>query len=123
DVMMNLGQIAELGGLGPYGLYEAIDFGPAVRTARHVPRIVRTYMAHHQGMILVALGNAATGGRMRLRFHANPRITAVELLLHEHVPAHALAQPRLPVTRLQRPLRAEGHPTLPTRPVEVRVWP
>src|SRR5690606_27863485 len=123
SVMQNLDRIGELGGLGPFGLYEAIDFGPAVRTARHVPRIVRTYMAHHQGMILVAIGNGVTGGRMRSRFHADARISAVELLLHEHIPAHAMAHPRLPVARLQRPVRPEGHPALPSRPVEVRVWP
>lgn len=123
EVMHNLGRIAALGGIGPYGLYEAIDFGPAVRLARHVPRIVRNYMAHHQGMILVAIGNAATDGRMRTRFHADPRIAAVELLLHEHIPGHALAEPRLPVTKLRRLPGPEVRPALPIRPIDVRVWP
>jgi cyclic beta-1,2-glucan synthetase len=43
-------------------------------------------MAHHQGMTLVALGNALVGDRMVRRFHADPRVQATEMLLQERVP-------------------------------------
>ena len=48
--------------------------------------VVPTYMAHHQGMTLVALANALLGDRMVERFHADPRVQATELLLQERVP-------------------------------------
>ena len=43
--------------------------------------IVRTFMAHHQGMTIVAIANALQDGRMRARFHREPMIQASELLL------------------------------------------
>ncbi|MEQ1575848.1 MAG: carbohydrate-binding protein, partial [Vicinamibacterales bacterium] len=48
--------------------------------------VVPTYLAHHQGMTLVALTNALLGDRMIERFHADPRVQATELLLQERVP-------------------------------------
>ena len=44
-------------------------------------------MAHHQGMTLVALDNCLNAQVMPRRFHRDQRIRAVELLLHERVPA------------------------------------
>ena len=44
-------------------------------------------MAHHQGMSLLALDNAAaTAAPMQRRFHADPRVQAAELLLQERIP-------------------------------------
>src|ERR1700743_479385 len=48
--------------------------------------VVRAYMAHHQAMSLVAIGNALHDGAMRSRFHAEPMIQAAELLLQERMP-------------------------------------
>ena len=48
--------------------------------------IVRAFMAHHQGMTIVAIANALLDGVMRERFHAEPIIQATELLLQERVP-------------------------------------
>ena len=48
--------------------------------------IVRCYMAHHQGMTLIALANALHDGTMRVRFHAEPIVQATELLLQERTP-------------------------------------
>ena len=85
----NLRRLAGEGGEGPYGYYEAIDF-----TRDRLPKgkksvVVRQYMAHHQGMGLVALANALLGEPMPRRFHAEPMIKAVELLLQERVPRDA----------------------------------
>ena len=79
--------------------------------------VVRAYLAHHQGMTLVALANALLGDRMVKRFHADPRVQATELLLQERVPRHApITQPR-PVeeTRVAGPAPAQAHPALPDR--------
>ena len=57
--------------------------------------VVRAYLAHHQGMTLVALANALLGDPMVERFHADPRVQATELLLQERVPRQApITQPR-----------------------------
>ena len=57
--------------------------------------VVRAFLAHHQGMSLVALANALLGDLMVRRFHADPRVQATALLLQERVPRHApITQPR-----------------------------
>ncbi|MGH8875436.1 MAG: GH36-type glycosyl hydrolase domain-containing protein, partial [Acidimicrobiia bacterium] len=57
--------------------------------------VVRAYMAHHQGMSLVALANVLLGGTVQGLFHADPSVRAVELLLQERMPHHAeVARPR-----------------------------
>ena len=43
-------------------------------------------MAHHQGMSLVALANTLLADVMPRRFHAEPMVRAVDLLLQERVP-------------------------------------
>ena len=58
--------------------------------------VVRAYMAHHQGMSLVALANVLHDGVMRARFHAEPCMQATELLLQERTPRNVLvARPRV----------------------------
>jgi cyclic beta-1,2-glucan synthetase len=82
----NLARLAALGALGRYGFYEALDY-----TRSRLPDdtrfvIVRAYMAHHQGMTIVAIANVLLQGIMRSRFHAEPRVQATELLLQERTP-------------------------------------
>lgn len=82
----NLRELDRLGLAGSYGLFEAADFTPE-RVSRGVRfSQVRAYMAHHQGMTLAALDNALCDGVLVRRFHADPRVQAVELLVHERVP-------------------------------------
>ncbi|HEX9399411.1 MAG TPA: glucoamylase family protein [Anaeromyxobacter sp.] len=100
----NLRRLARDGLLGTYGYFDAIDYTPrrpeepeadAPRAARTRGTIVRTWLAHHQGMSLAAVAGALTGNRMVERFHADPRVQATELLLQERVPRHAaLIRPR-----------------------------
>lgn len=71
---------------GEYGFYEAIDYTPA-RAGRHGrSSIVRSFMAHHQGMSILALNNYFHDNIMQKRFHANPVIRSAELLLQERMP-------------------------------------
>lgn len=76
---------------GPMGFYEAIDFSRESRKAgpRGVP--IYCYMAHHQGMSLCALDNVLHRDAMQRRFHADPRIRAVETLLFEGIPITRVA--------------------------------
>ncbi|PZN92776.1 MAG: glycosyl transferase [Alphaproteobacteria bacterium] len=82
----NLAAIEAIGGRGEFGFYEAIDFTPARVPSGERGAVVRTYMAHHQGMALLAITNVLDGGRLRDAFHAEPMIEATALLLHERPP-------------------------------------
>jgi cyclic beta-1,2-glucan synthetase len=74
---------------GSYGYYEAVDYTQDRLREKRRPIVVRSYMAHHQGMALVALANCLFGEPMPRRFHAEPMVRATELLLQERVPASA----------------------------------
>jgi cyclic beta-1,2-glucan synthetase len=89
EVMENVQRLRELEMWGDYGFYEAADFTPArLALGQEVAR-VRSFMAHHQAMILLALANALGDDRMVRRFHAHPSVQSVELLLQERVPERA----------------------------------
>jgi cyclic beta-1,2-glucan synthetase len=85
EVHRNVDLIRRLGGIGPWGPYEALDFGREGEW-KYEPRVVRSYMSHHHGMILTALGNHLTGGRIVQRFHRDARIGTVEPYLFERIP-------------------------------------
>ncbi len=91
----NFARLRQAGAAGLYGFREALDY-----TARRLPEgetvaVVGSYMAHHQGMALVALGNVLNDGAMVARFHADPIVEATELLLQERMPRDVLvARPR-----------------------------
>ena len=92
----NFTRLAGIGGQGHYGFYEALDFTPSRLPEGQTRAVVRAYMAHHQGMTIVALANALLDGVMRTRFHAEPIIQATELLLQERTPRDvAVAHPRI----------------------------
>jgi cyclic beta-1,2-glucan synthetase len=82
----NFSVLAAAGGRGRYGWYEALDYTPVRIPEGQTVAIVRAYMAHHQGMTLVAIANALCHEAMRSRFHAEPIIRATELLLQERIP-------------------------------------
>lgn len=86
EACRNLQTLAEHGFLGAYGFYEAIDYTPT-RVPRGKPHaIVRSFMAHHQGMSLLAFAHVLLGQPMQRRFMSDPLARATELLLQERVP-------------------------------------
>ncbi|WP_242359884.1 GH36-type glycosyl hydrolase domain-containing protein [Anaeromyxobacter sp. SG17] len=93
----NLRRLEREGLLGEYGFFDAVDYTPrhpeesdaVPERARPSGTIVRTYLAHHQGMTLAAIAGALQGNRMVERFHADRRVQATELLLQERVPRQA----------------------------------
>ena len=92
----NLSALVAVGARGPYGLYEALDYTRSRLPEGSGVATVRAYMAHHQGMTLVALANALHDGAMRARFHAEPIVQATDLLLQERAPRDvAVARPRV----------------------------
>jgi cyclic beta-1,2-glucan glucanotransferase len=109
----NFARLEAAGGSGRYGFYEALDY-----TATRIPEgasvaVVRAYMAHHQGMTVVALANVLTGGIMQARFHAEPIVRATELLLQERTPRGVLvARPRAEEVEAAAHVRDVIPPTL-----------
>ena len=93
--VQNFRRLEAAGARGVYGFYEALDYTtPRLPEGTDVA-IVRTYMAHHQGMLIVAIANAVHDGAMRARFHAEPIVQATELLLQERTPRDvAVIRPR-----------------------------
>jgi cellobiose phosphorylase len=86
EACRNLQTLADQGFLGAYGFYEAIDYTPT-RVPRGKPHaIVRTFMAHHQGMSLLAFAHVLLDQPMQRRFMSDPLARATELLLQERVP-------------------------------------
>jgi len=81
----NLRRLQEFGWEGRYGFYEAIQY------KRSGAEPLRMWMAHHQGMSLLAIVNLLFDNPRRQYFHAEPHVLATELLLHERVPAGALS--------------------------------
>jgi cyclic beta-1,2-glucan synthetase len=112
----NLRRLSAAGAAGDYGFFDAIDYTDrrpdTAEESATSGVVVPTYMAHHEGMTLVALTNVLLGDRMIERFHAEPRIQATELLLQERVPRDiATVEPRpLDEMRVAAPL-----PSAPVR--------
>ena len=85
-VLENLRVLIEEGALGHYGFYESIDYTPARVPIGEEKAIVKTYMAHHHGMSLIAIGNFLNKTSIPDRVHMDPRIQSTELLLQEQIP-------------------------------------
>ncbi|MDB4898656.1 MAG: hypothetical protein JWN53_464, partial [Gemmatimonadetes bacterium] len=121
--MDNLAAMTQQGMLGPYGFRDAMDFTRP--TPGHRFAAVGTYMAHHVGMSLVALTNVLADNVWQRRFHAEPLVRSVELLLHERMPRRlTFRQPpetsveeALPNPELERPAVREIDTPHTTQPV------
>src|SRR6185437_5575348 len=86
---LNLQRLAAAGLAGRFGLYEAIDYTPARVPRGQSSAVVRSFMAHHQGMILLSLGNVLLGRPMQRRFESDALFKATLLLLQERIPKAA----------------------------------
>jgi cyclic beta-1,2-glucan synthetase len=86
EVLKNIEEFSKFGMMGIYGLYEAIDFTPGRMAFGEKYKIVRSFMSHHQGMILLAITNFLKEDIMVERTHYDLRISSVELLLQEQIP-------------------------------------
>ncbi len=86
SVVRNLRELCRMGMDGGWGLYEAIDFTPSRMEKDIQYRVVKSFMAHHQGMSLAALNNFFHTNILQRRFHGDPVIQSAELLLQEKMP-------------------------------------
>src|SRR5690606_16374725 len=72
--------------MGRFGLFEAIDYTPARQRRGQECVVVRSFMAHHQGMTLLALAYLVLARPMQRRFEADREFQSVLLLLQERIP-------------------------------------
>lgn len=86
EVMKNIANLKKYHLYGKYGLYESIDFTPERLGSNKKYEVVKTYMAHHQGLILLSINNLINQNILQERFHQNPEIKAVDILLQEKLP-------------------------------------
>jgi hypothetical protein len=91
EALRNLHRMASAGWVGAYGFYEAADYTGSLRK----PALAREWMAHHQGMSLLAILNLLHNHVVQRWFHANPPIRATELLLHEIAESKVVLRARL----------------------------
>ncbi|HEM46794.1 MAG TPA: phosphorylase, partial [Alphaproteobacteria bacterium] len=109
----NFGKLEEAGALGVHGFYEALDYTPSHLPENDDVTVIRSYMAHHQAMTLVALSNVVHGDLVPSRFHAHPMVQAAELLLQERTPRSvAVTRPRGEEVRVAPLIRDLVLPTL-----------
>ena len=111
----NLRRLEAAGLQGPMGLYESIDYTRQNQRDGEMGVVIYAYMAHHQGMSLLALDNVLHGRIVERRFHSDLRVRAIETLLFE----------RIPITRSPLVEKQETFPPIRTaaadEPAE-RVW-
>ena len=103
--LKNLRRFASLGAYGACGFYEAVDFSAAAPGEDYM--IVRSFMAHHAGMSLLAAVNALRGNVFVRRFARDPKMERALSLLQEKLPAGA------PIRRLRRFAEPKKRPPRP----------
>ncbi len=87
----NLIVLKRLGAYGALGLYEALDYSK--KRSAMPPAVVKSHMAHHQGMILCAASNVLTDHALSAIFCSIPAADAFRYLLCEEAPRFARVLP------------------------------
>ncbi|MEY4564549.1 MAG: hypothetical protein RLZZ618_3826 [Pseudomonadota bacterium] len=85
EVARNFAALTSAGALGPHGFFEAIDFTAERQAENQTCTVVRSHMAHHQAMSLLALTSLLTEHSLVDHFHREPEVNAFDLLLQEQV--------------------------------------
>lgn len=86
EVIKNLKELEKQGMYNKYGFYESIDYTPERLSKGKKYEVVKTYMAHHQALILLSINNLINDKIFQKRFMENPEIEEIKLLLEEKIP-------------------------------------
>ncbi len=127
EACLNLQRFATEGFIGKFGCFEAIDYTPSRQRRGESSAVVRSYMAHHQGMSLLALAYLILDRPMQRRFESEPLFQAVLLLLQERVPkattlfSHTaqLSDVQAALVVPEAPIRVFNSPDTPTPQVQL----
>ena len=90
DTLNNLKKLEKEGMYNKYGFYESIDYTFGRLKKGEKSAVIKTYMAHHQGLILLSINNLFNKNILQKRFMENPEIEAVEILLEERMPENVI---------------------------------
>lgn len=115
---LNLQRLASEGFAGKYGFYEAIDYTPSRLPPGQSQVVIRSFMAHHQGMSFLSLAYLLLDQLMQKRFESEPQLQATMLLLQERIPratafyAHTteLSEQQMALSTLESPIRVFDNP-------------
>ena len=124
---LNLQRLSAEGFEARYGFYEAIDYTPSRQRRGQDKVVVRSFMAHHQGMSLLSLSHVLLDRPMQKRFESDPLFQATMLLLQERVPRTTgfyLETPELLDVRevssvTEMPVRVFSNPDTPVPEVQL----
>jgi cellobiose phosphorylase len=123
----NLQRLAAAGAEGRFGLHEAIDYTPARQRRGETQAVLRSYMAHHQGMSLLALDYLLRDRPMQRRFQSDRLFQATLLLLQERIPRAStffadtaeLSDVRTATAGTEMPIRVLATPDTPVPEVQL----
>ena len=87
---LNLQRLSAMGLEGRYGFYEALDYTPARLARGQTKAVIRSFMAHHQGMSFLSLSYLMLNQPMQKRFESDPQLQATLLLLQERIPKNSV---------------------------------
>ncbi|NEV64420.1 glycoside hydrolase family 94 protein [Thiorhodococcus minor] len=125
---LNLQRLAANGLTGRYGFYEAVDYTPSRLPRGQASAVIRSFMAHHQGMTFLSLAYLLLDRPMQRRFAASPSFQATALLLQERIPkttafysdTHGeITSERASAGALEAPIRVLGSPDTPHPEVQL----
>ncbi|MFH0780806.1 MAG: glucoamylase family protein [Pseudomonadota bacterium] len=124
---LNLQRLDAEGFAGRYGFYEAIDYTLSRMPPNHTQTVVRSFMAHHQGMSFLALASLLLDRRMQKRFESEPLFQATLLLLQERIPkatafyihASELSDSQIIAGTEETPIRVFSSPDTPYPEVQL----
>ncbi|HZI52891.1 MAG TPA: glucoamylase family protein, partial [Chitinophagaceae bacterium] len=86
DAYNNLQTMKGKGFEGKYGFYEAIDYSPSRLPRRTAHTVIRSFMAHHQGMAMLSITYLLLDKPMQKRFESHEEVRSALLLLQERIP-------------------------------------
>ena len=90
EVIANLKVLENQGMYQKYGFYESIDYTPGRLEKNKKYEPVKTYMAHHQGLILISINNLVKDKIIQKRFMQNPEMQSISILLEERMPENVI---------------------------------
>ena len=90
ETVENLKKLEKEGMYNKYGFYESIDYTLSRLRKGERAAVIKTYMAHHQGLILLSLDNLFNNNILQKRFMQNPEMEAVKILLEERMPERVI---------------------------------
>ena len=127
EACLNLERLAAEGFEGRFGFYEAIDYTPSRLPRGQSNAVVRSFMAHHQGMSLLSLAHLLLDRPMQKRFNSEPLFQATMLLLQERVPKATafyartteISELRAASSGAETPIRVFSSPDTPNPEVQL----